>query len=127
MKSNRFVVITGAAGGIGSLLADRFFAKGNTVLATDTSADALAVIVKPLRMWASDSVLVRTGYSIAAYEGKVLIDDAPKMQLYDRKGGNDTYGAAQPYRLRLRERLHYEAPVERQVNYFGREPATVQG
>ncbi len=41
MKSNRIVVITGASGGIGSELVDRFLANGDTVIASDVSDDAL--------------------------------------------------------------------------------------
>ena len=41
MKNGRVVVITGAAGGIGSLLVERFRANGDTVVATDTGGDAL--------------------------------------------------------------------------------------
>ena len=41
MNSNRIVVITGAAGGIGSALVERFLADGDKVVALDHSADAL--------------------------------------------------------------------------------------
>jgi NAD(P)-dependent dehydrogenase (short-subunit alcohol dehydrogenase family) len=41
MNTGRIVVITGAAGGVGSLLSSRFLANGDTVLATDTAEDAL--------------------------------------------------------------------------------------
>jgi NAD(P)-dependent dehydrogenase (short-subunit alcohol dehydrogenase family) len=42
MKTNRTVVLTGAAGGIGALLVQRFIANGDLVIATDTSDEALA-------------------------------------------------------------------------------------
>jgi NAD(P)-dependent dehydrogenase (short-subunit alcohol dehydrogenase family) len=41
MHANRNVVITGAAGGIGMLLVERFLANGDAVLATDTGGEAL--------------------------------------------------------------------------------------
>ena len=44
MKTERTVVITGAAGGIGSALVQRFLTNGDTVVATDTSEDALEAI-----------------------------------------------------------------------------------
>ena len=42
MHTDRVVLITGAAGGIGSLIVDRFLAHGDTVIATDSSQPALA-------------------------------------------------------------------------------------
>jgi NAD(P)-dependent dehydrogenase (short-subunit alcohol dehydrogenase family) len=41
MDTKRVVVITGAAGGIGAPLVERFLSNGDTVIATDTSEDAL--------------------------------------------------------------------------------------
>lgn len=41
MDTDRIVVITGAAGGIGSELVDRFLANGDTVIATDVDKEAL--------------------------------------------------------------------------------------
>jgi NAD(P)-dependent dehydrogenase (short-subunit alcohol dehydrogenase family) len=41
MNSHRAVVITGAVGGIGALLVERFLANGDTVLATDMGDEAL--------------------------------------------------------------------------------------
>lgn len=41
MRENRVVAITGAAGGIGSLLVDRFLANGDTVIATDAIKEGL--------------------------------------------------------------------------------------
>ena len=46
MRTNRVVVITGAAGGMGSLLVERFLANGDVVIATDTSEVALAQLVE---------------------------------------------------------------------------------
>ena len=41
MRTGRVVLVTGAAGGMGTLFVHRFLANGDTVIATDTSADAL--------------------------------------------------------------------------------------
>ena len=41
MNKDRVVLITGAAGGMGGLFVARFLAHGDTVIATDTSHDAL--------------------------------------------------------------------------------------
>ena len=41
MQKDRVVVITGAAGGVGSELVDRFLANDDTVIATDTTQDTL--------------------------------------------------------------------------------------
>jgi NAD(P)-dependent dehydrogenase (short-subunit alcohol dehydrogenase family) len=42
MRTGRVVVITGAVGGMGSVIADRFLANADIVIATDTRADVLA-------------------------------------------------------------------------------------
>ena len=42
MRTDRVVVVTGATGGMGALFVARFLANGDTVIATDTSEDALA-------------------------------------------------------------------------------------
>ena len=44
MKANRTVVITGAAGGMGAAFVRRFLDHGDTVIATDTSAEALRTL-----------------------------------------------------------------------------------
>jgi NAD(P)-dependent dehydrogenase (short-subunit alcohol dehydrogenase family) len=41
VQSNRVVLITGAAGGVGSVLVERFLANDDTVIATDRNDDAL--------------------------------------------------------------------------------------
>ena len=45
MNTDRVVLITGAAGGMGALFVARFLANGDTVVATDTSDEALAKLV----------------------------------------------------------------------------------
>jgi len=42
MRTGRIVVITGATGGMGSVIADRFLSNGDIVVATDTRSDVLA-------------------------------------------------------------------------------------
>jgi NAD(P)-dependent dehydrogenase (short-subunit alcohol dehydrogenase family) len=42
------VLITGAAGGVGAYLVERFLANGDTVVATDVSADALHALKEKL-------------------------------------------------------------------------------
>ncbi|MBC7800777.1 MAG: SDR family oxidoreductase [Gemmatimonadaceae bacterium] len=44
MQTGRVIVITGAAGGMGSLFVDRFLANGDAVVATDIASDALEVL-----------------------------------------------------------------------------------
>jgi len=44
MKRGRIVVITGAAGGMGALLVERFLANCDAVFATDTSEEALSTL-----------------------------------------------------------------------------------
>lgn len=44
MRQGRVVVVTGAAGGIGSVLVERFLGNGDTVVATDLERDALEAL-----------------------------------------------------------------------------------
>ena len=50
MNTDRIVLITGAAGGMGALIVQRFLANGDTVIATDMSADALGKMDKHPRL-----------------------------------------------------------------------------
>jgi NAD(P)-dependent dehydrogenase (short-subunit alcohol dehydrogenase family) len=49
MNQGRIVAITGAAGGMGALFVERFLANRDTVIATDTSEEALAKLAKARR------------------------------------------------------------------------------
>jgi NAD(P)-dependent dehydrogenase (short-subunit alcohol dehydrogenase family) len=44
MKTGRIVVVTGAAGGMGALIVERFLANGDTVVATDKREDSLGTL-----------------------------------------------------------------------------------
>jgi NAD(P)-dependent dehydrogenase (short-subunit alcohol dehydrogenase family) len=50
MNTSRIVLITGAAGGMGALIVQRFLANGDTVIATDMSEEALGKMDKDLRL-----------------------------------------------------------------------------
>lgn len=50
MNTDRVILITGAAGGMGALIVQRFLANGDTVVATDTSDEALAKLDKHARL-----------------------------------------------------------------------------
>ncbi len=56
MKTDRTVVITGAAGGMGAEFTRRFIDNGDTVIATDTSAEALEKLAASI---ASDRLQIR--------------------------------------------------------------------
>ena len=61
MKSNRVVVITGAAGGMGSVLVHRFLMNGDTVIATDIKSAPL----EELREKHSAAALITTAGDIS--------------------------------------------------------------
>ena len=56
MKTDRAVVVTGAAGGMGTVFVRRFLDNGDTVIATDTSADSLAKLADSMN---SDRLHIR--------------------------------------------------------------------
>ena len=56
MKTDRAVVITGAAGGMGTVFVRRFLDNGDTVIATDTSGDSLAKLADTMN---SDRLHIR--------------------------------------------------------------------
>ena len=49
MENGRIVVVTGAAGGIGARIVDRFLANGDTIFAIDNRSDALEDLVEARR------------------------------------------------------------------------------
>jgi NAD(P)-dependent dehydrogenase (short-subunit alcohol dehydrogenase family) len=58
MRTDRTVVVTGAAGGMGRPFVGRFIANGDTVIATDTSAEELGELTEAI---ASDRLFVQAG------------------------------------------------------------------
>lgn len=65
MKEGRVVVITGAAGGVGVLLVERFLDNGDTVVATDTGDDALERVRGEMR---DDARLITASADISKEE-----------------------------------------------------------
>lgn len=65
MQHDRVVVITGAAGGVGSVLVGRFLANGDTVIATDTRKETLE---EWRGRWDADAKLVTAAADISADE-----------------------------------------------------------
>ncbi len=66
MQTDRVVAMTGAAGGIGSALVGRFLANGDTVIAADIDADALARLA---RAYASSAKLTALEADTATESG----------------------------------------------------------
>jgi NAD(P)-dependent dehydrogenase (short-subunit alcohol dehydrogenase family) len=63
MDTNRIVLITGAAGGVGTVLVDRFVANGDTVIATD----ARQVVLDSWRTrWPGDAKIVTAAADISS-------------------------------------------------------------
>jgi 3-oxoacyl-[acyl-carrier protein] reductase len=75
MRTGRVVVITGAAGGMGAVVADRFLANGGTVIATDTRSDALMSFVAA---HGSGDRLVTTVADISKEEDCARLADAAR-------------------------------------------------
>ena len=65
MNTDRVVVITGAAGGVGSVLVERFLANGDTVIATDAREDVLAAWRE---RWDADAKLLTIAGDISTDE-----------------------------------------------------------
>ena len=80
-RTGRVVVITGAAGGVGSALVGRFLRNGDRVIATDLSAAALGKLRADL---GADESLVTVAGSIADEDDVQAIADAAR-----RSGGVD--------------------------------------
>lgn len=66
MQDNRVVVITGAAGGVGAALVERFLANGDTVIATDLSDKALEQLREG---FSSDAELITAAADISTEAG----------------------------------------------------------
>lgn len=81
MKKQRVVLITGAAGGVGAVLVDRFLANDDRVVATDLSAEALARLSEDR----PDAKLI----TIAANVGKPEDVAALADEVLERVGGVD--------------------------------------
>ncbi|MGI5490221.1 SDR family NAD(P)-dependent oxidoreductase [Microtetraspora malaysiensis] len=74
--TGRVVVITGAAGGMGAALVERFLGNGDRVIATDLSADALDKLAT--RLGAGDSLVTVAG-SIADEDDVRRIAEAARV------------------------------------------------
>ena len=75
MKTDRVVVITGAAGGMGEVLVDRFLANGDTVVATDTKDETLAKLHEKHGV---DAKLVTVAADITKEDGCARVADAAR-------------------------------------------------
>ncbi|WP_242201548.1 SDR family NAD(P)-dependent oxidoreductase [Sphingomonas hankookensis] len=77
MRTDRTVIITGAAGGMGRPFVERFIANGDTVIATDTSDDALAALTEAIP---SDRLFVQTADITSEADGSALAALANEMR-----------------------------------------------
>ena len=68
MKQDRIVVITGAAGGMGSVFVARFLANGDTVIATDNRGEELNELPSHMKL----SLVVGTVFFLAPPEADFL-------------------------------------------------------
>ncbi len=78
MQSDRVVVITGAAGGVGSVLVERFLANGDTVLASDTKQE---VLESWRERFDTDAKLVIGAADISSEEQTVALAELAREQL----------------------------------------------
>lgn len=77
MNTDRVVVITGAAGGIGAVLVKRFVANGDTVLATDTNDDALDRLRRDVGAGAE---LVTHAADVSSDDGALSLADVARRE-----------------------------------------------
>ncbi|MTD53849.1 SDR family NAD(P)-dependent oxidoreductase [Amycolatopsis pithecellobii] len=75
MDTDRVVVITGAAGGIGTEIVDRFLANGDRVVATDLNQDTLG---KWRESRPADAALVTTAADLSTPEGCAQLADVAR-------------------------------------------------
>ncbi len=71
MSTDRTVVITGADGGIMTVFVRRFLDNGDTVIATDTSADSLAMLADTMN---SDRLHIRAAEITNEADTKALAE-----------------------------------------------------
>ncbi len=102
MKTDRTVVITGAAGGMGTVFVRRFLDNGDTVIATDTSADSLAKLADTMN---SDRLHIRAADITNEADTKALAGLAAAVHPGHR------HLRSVPQARRARRRLEFPAQV----------------